>query len=415
MDSKQDKKKEPRLCPKWLYSFGVNLMYIYMKLLFGLKMDLSGMKDVKGPFFVVANHQSLFDFGIVSKAALPEQLRFVVSSHFFHNTLYNKILRFIGAVSKKQFVPDTVSARKTLRLARQGCSICIFPEGQTCYSGANAAIDPNIGKLAKLLRLPVVNVQIRGNYLRMPKWAKGKTYPSRVEAKAYLLLSADQIASMSAEEISDVIIKGISYDELEWQKEKMLLSKNPRSADGLESLLFLCPECGSEFTMEPHGRHLTCSKCGYDVVLNDYCLFEKGDSGELIEDTISGWIRLESRYLKEQLDNGKLLPITSHGRYLESDLGDYDEHGYHFYGEGTGTLDETGFTFVGTRAGEPYEYHVDPYQMWDMTHNANLASISLNGNCVGDKDYAFDPDEPHLMMKYVLAWPLVRDKFFPNA
>ena len=415
MDSNKENKKEPRLCPKWLYRFGVNLMYIYMKLFFGLKLDLSEMEGVKGPFLVVANHQSLFDFGIISKAALPEQLRFVISSHFFHNSIYNKLFNFIGAVSKRQFVPDTVSARKTLRLAKQGCSICIFPEGQTCYSGANAAIDPNIGKLAKLLRLPVVNVQIRGNYLRRPKWARGKTYPSKVEAKAYVLLTEQQVATMSAEEIGSAIIEGISYDEFEWQKEKMYLSKNPRTADGLESLIFLCPECGSEFTMQPHGRHLTCSKCGYDVVLNDYCLFEKGDSGELKYDTISGWIHAQSEYLKEKLEKDELLPITSHGRYLESDLGDYEEFGYRCYGEGIGTLDETGFTFVGTRGGEPYEYHVDPYQMWDLTHNADLASISLNGNCVGDKDYAFDPDDPSLMMKYVLAWPLMRNRYFPNA
>ena len=139
MDSNKAK-KEPKVCPKWLYRIGVNIMYLYMKLFFGLKLDRSGMKGVEGPFLVVANHQSLFDFGIVSKAALPEQLRFVISSHFFHNSFLHGFFRFIGAVSKKQFVPDTVSARKTLRLARQGHSICIFPEGQTCYSGENAAI-----------------------------------------------------------------------------------------------------------------------------------------------------------------------------------------------------------------------------------------------------------------------------------
>ncbi len=415
MEKTKDIKKEPKICPKWLYRIGVNLMYLYMKVLFGLKLDRSAMTDVKGPYLVVANHQSLFDFGIVSKAALPEQLRFVISSHFFHNSLYNKLFRFIGAVSKRQFVSDTVSVRKVLRLARQGHSICIFPEGQTCYSGANAAIDPNIGRLAKLLGLPVVNVQIRGNYIRMPKWARGKTYPSAVEARAYLLLTADQVKDLSADELGEIIIKGISYDEFVWQKEKMYLCKNHRNAEGLESLLFLCPSCGSEFTMEPHGRHLTCSCCGYDAVLNDYCLFEKGDSGELVEDTISGWIRLQSEHLKKQLDEGCLLPITSHGRYLESDLGDYDEFGYHYYGEGIGTLDETGFSFIGTRNGEPYEYHVNPIQMWDLTHNADLASISLNGNCVGDKDYAFDPDDPRLMMKLVLAWPLIRDKYFPIA
>ena len=90
MGSEKIDNKEPRICPKWLYSLGVNLMYIYMKLFFGLRLDHSGLKDAKGPFLVVANHQSLFDFGIVSKAALPEQLRFMISSHFFHNSIYNK-------------------------------------------------------------------------------------------------------------------------------------------------------------------------------------------------------------------------------------------------------------------------------------------------------------------------------------
>ncbi|MBQ8994996.1 MAG: 1-acyl-sn-glycerol-3-phosphate acyltransferase [Oscillospiraceae bacterium] len=409
------KNKKEHICPGWLYAFGVNLMYFYMKIFFNLHLETIPIRDIDGPVLVVANHQSLFDFGIVSKAALPKQLRFVISSHFFHNSVLNKFFRFIGAISKKQFVPDTVSVRKVLRQVRQGHSIAIFPEGQTCYSGENAAIDPGIGKLAKLLGIPVVNVQIRGNYLRRPKWATGKTYPSIVEAKTSLLLTKEQIAEMSAEEIGTVIISGISYDEFVWQKEKMYKSRNPRSAEGLESLLFLCPSCGSEFTIKTSGRHVTCSHCGYDVVLNDYGLFEKGDQGDLKEDTISGWMRLQSAHVKKLLDEDALLPITAHGRYLESDLGDYDEFGYHLYGEGTGTLDETGFTYTGTRAGEPYEYHADPYQMWDLTHNADLASISLNGNCVGDKDYAFDPDDPRLMMKYVLAWSLVRDRYFPNA
>ena len=44
-----------------------------------------------------------------------------------------------------------------------------------------------------------------------------------------------------------------------------------------------------------------------------------------------------------------------------------------------GTIDENGFTFVGTRNGEPYTYTINPNGMWDLTHNADLASISLNG------------------------------------
>ena len=402
-------------CPMWLYRFGSAILYFYLKWFFGMRLDREEIKDVKGPFLVVANHQSLNDFGVVAWACRQSQMHFVISSHFFHNAIYNKLFHFIGAISKRQFVPDTVSVRKMLRVARKGESICMFPEGQTCYSGENAAVDPGIGRLTKLLGLPVINIQIRGNYLRRPKWARGKTYPSACEAKASLLLSKDDIERLSAEEISAVITDGIAYDEFEWQRKHMYLSRRPRTAEGLESILYVCPVCEKELTLETSGRHLRCTACGYDVLLNDYGFFESPDGTPAHIDTISGWMRWQSRFVKKQLDEGTLLPLSSHGRYLESDLGDYEEYGYHCYGEGTGTLDETGFTFEGTRNGEPYTYRINPNGMWDLTHNADLASISLNGGCVGNKDYAFDPDEPRLMMKYVLAWPHVRDKYFPSA
>ena len=402
-------------CPGWLYRFGANVLYYYLKWFFGMKLDREEVKDLKGPFLVVANHQSLNDFGVVAKACIQTQLHFVISSHFFHNPLYHKLFNFIGAISKRQFAPDPVSVRKMLRVARRGESICIFPEGQTCYSGENPAVDPGIGRLAKLLKLPVINVQIRGNYLRRPKWARGKTYPSACEAKASLLLTKEQVEALSDEQLAQIITAGIAYDEFEWQRKKMLLSKRHRTAEGLESILYACPACESELTLETSGRHLRCTHCGYDVILNDYCFFESACDMPLIVDTISGWMRWQSDLVKHQLDEGTLLPLSSHGRYLESDLGDYEEFGYHCYGEGTGTIDENGFTFVGTRDGEPYTYTINPNGMWDITHNADLASISLNGGCVGNKDYAFDPDEPRLLMKYVLAWPHMRDKYFPSA
>ena len=192
-------------CPIWLYRFGSGLLYFYLKWFYGMRLDREEIKDLKGPFLAVANHQSLNDFGVVAWACRQAQMHFVISSHFFHNALYAKLFNFIGAISKRQFVPDPVSVRKMLRVARKGECICIFPEGQTCYSGENAAVDPGIGRLAKLLGFPVINIQIRGNYLRRPKWATGKTYPSACEAKASLLLSKEDVGRLSAEEIAAVI------------------------------------------------------------------------------------------------------------------------------------------------------------------------------------------------------------------
>ena len=413
----QDKKKKEkqRQIPFFLYWLACNIFYLYLKITCGLRLDRSAIKDLEDNWLVVANHQSLTDFGAVTKACLPRRLTFVISSHFFHHDLLSKIFYHAGAISKRQFVADLPALRKMMRAAKQGASICIFPEGQVCYSGENAAIDPEIGKLAKLLGLPVVNIRIRGNYLRRPKWACGKVFPSSCEAVAEVLLTKEEVVSLSAEELGKRIIAGVSYDEFEWQRERMVPSRKPRSAEGLESILFLCPHCGAEQTLSASGRRLTCSRCGFAADLDDYGFFRLPDGTAPEYDTVSGWMRWQSRHLAEQLEEGTLLPIVSEGRWMESALGEYEEHGYHCHGRGTGVLDKDGFTFTGERDGEPYTYHIDPNGMWDVTHNADLASISLNGNCEGDKDYAFDPDEPRLLMKYVQSWPLIREKYFRNS
>ena len=61
--------------------------------------------------------------------------------------------------------------RKTKRIVQQGGSIGIFPEGNTSYSGQTVQILPATVKLIKMLKIPVIIMNIKGMYLSYPRWA----------------------------------------------------------------------------------------------------------------------------------------------------------------------------------------------------------------------------------------------------
>lgn len=406
---KKNKKKQPPNRPIGpIYRTATRLFLAYLKLFRGLRIDNTAIKGLKGPYLVIANHQSFVDFGSVAGCCLPNRINFVVSSHYFHSPLLSKLFPLVGCISKKQFAPDLSAARQMLRVIKRGDCVGIFPEGQTCWSGQNPEIEPGIGKLAKTLKVPVVNIKIRGNYLTQPKWATGGSAPSKSEAKAEILLTADDVASMDASDITARIVSALSYDEYEWQRTALAASRK-RSPAGLHIYLFKCPCCGQEFTIVSDEKSLRCTHCGMEVTMDEYG-FLHSDSFDIF-DTPSAWIRWQEQQLSEQLDAGTLLPITEHVHLLESAIGDYEEDGYRCTGEGDVLFNEEGMLYTGTRNGEPFEYMVSPKFQWNLTHSAKLCSIDICWDRPEDRDLGFDPDNPQMMIKIIQSWPLVRKKY----
>ena len=395
----------------FFYKLLLFIFNIYLRLFKGLgSIDRSGIKDMEGPYLVVANHQSFWDFGAVAITCLPTQLTFVVSAHFFHSGFVGWFLSKMKCISRKQFVPDTVSIRKIMRVVKAGGSICIFPEGQTSYSGKNAEIDLSIGKLAKSLHIPVVNVRVRGNHLSFPKWSN-RTFRGYTEASASVLISREQLERMTDIEVGEAIAAGIAYDEYGWQKENLRPSRTPRTLEGMENITVMCPKCGKMRTMSSKGNRLWCSSCGYSVHADQYGLL-RSEENEVIFDTPSAWVTWQETQIKNMFESGTLLPIVSTGRFLVSAKGKYEEHGYNAEGKGTITLDETGMTFTGTRNGKDLTLHVSPAYQRNLTFNAQLWAFDISGDPSSEEDYAFDPDISSDMMKIIEAWPLVRDKYF---
>ena len=72
------------------------------KLVFNLKIKQNAIKNKKGPFVVIANHESFIDF-INLCCCNRNRMHFVVSNSFYQSMSINPILKKCGVIPKQQF------------------------------------------------------------------------------------------------------------------------------------------------------------------------------------------------------------------------------------------------------------------------------------------------------------------------
>ena len=122
-------------------------------------------------YLVLANHQTGFDQFFPS-FAFRQHLYYVASEDIFSMGWLSKLIQWIAApIPIKKQVTDIKAVMSCLRVAREGGSIAIFPEGNRTFSGVTGAINPAIGGLAKKLGLPIAFFKIEGGYGIQPRWS----------------------------------------------------------------------------------------------------------------------------------------------------------------------------------------------------------------------------------------------------
>ncbi len=228
-------------------------------------VDLSGIKP---PFLLVSNHQATMDPFFIG-VMLPCVTSFVATDMLFRLPVMNYLMSAIGSIPKSKFVSDATAVRMMLSKIRKGQSVGIFPEGQRCVAGFTDRVIPGIGKLVRILDVPVVLARLEGGFLADPRWAiKKRKGPSTVNIR--LLLTQEQLRSMDPMEIEDLISRGISHSDYEWVKTQPALRyKGKERALGLHNVMFKCPECGATDCFLTEGDIATCKGCGYSVSWGD--------------------------------------------------------------------------------------------------------------------------------------------------
>ena len=214
------------------------------------------------------------------------------------------LLELIGAICTRKYTRDMHLIKSINRVFKNGDILSMYPEARYSPCGTTSYIPDAIGKLIKLNKVPVVAVVHHGNHLHSPFWNYRKKRKVSFHTTMTQILTAEQIKSMSAEEINAAVKKALEYDDYRYQKENGILIKEYFRAEGLHKVLYQCPHCLAESKMNSKSSELFCTACGKRWNWNEDGSLE-ALNGETEFSHIPDWFKWERTQVEKQIENGE--------------------------------------------------------------------------------------------------------------
>ena len=268
----------------------------------GYKIEKFNMEDLKPPYILLINHMQPIDFCTMFKATYPHKVNTVAAFNTYYTV--SGIMEKLGCICTRKFTTDISLVRACRKVLQEyGDIFCMFPEARYTPDGTQSVLPDAIGKLAKKNKVPVVVMLNHGNYLNLPFWTnfKFRKTPIRVDMKQ--ILTAEEVATKSVDEINEIIRKAMEYDEHRWQKENNIRIKEKFRAEGLHKVLYQCPHCKTEGKMNTKGIHLFCEECGKKWEMTELGELQALD-GETEFSHIPDWYKWERENVRQQILDG---------------------------------------------------------------------------------------------------------------
>jgi len=228
---------------------------VYVRLKYRVKINKFKNKE-KRQFFVVMNHQTAVDQFLVGMA-IKGPIYYVTSEDLFSNGFVSKLLKWAGApIPIKKQSTDTRAVLNCMRVAKEGGTIAVFPEGNRTYSGKTEYVKSSIVGLIKALKLPVAIMKLTGGYGAHPRWSD-KVRKGRMNVGVTRVLEREEYATLSDDDLYKLLCDELYVNDC--LQEGNYTGK--ALAEYMERALYVCPRCGlSVFHTEK--EVISCTKCG---------------------------------------------------------------------------------------------------------------------------------------------------------
>jgi len=247
------------------------------KILFNPRITNPENMPLTGPCFIYGNHSNYFDPFMINTQMVQEPTAGVMTRDQFHKTLPRIFMDSIGIVPTSKYVPEPGIIRSVIRMIDQRRMIVIFPEGGRRWDGRPKPLIGSTLKLFWKMKIPIHPVQIHGSHLSWPRWADNFRRAS-VEVRFLKPIHASDFEDF--ETFSEFCKDQIHFEEYDPPKEAYPLScKKP--ADGIQRLLYRCPETGSSGSVfSPDGVHVFSRDAGFRYRMNSASRLVDGDGKE---------------------------------------------------------------------------------------------------------------------------------------
>lgn len=264
------------------------------------KIDMDGLKP---PFLVLSTHQGFSDYYIAPRMLFPRRANYISDMEGF--AAYRKWpYKHGGCIGKRRYVPDNsviINIKYALKKLKQ--PVVIFPESRHSDAGITAVLPDNLGSLVKYLDVPLVILSAHGSYLANPFWDEERTRKTKMSARLEKVYSAEEIRSLSAEEIQKTIEQKLTYDEYKWQLENKIEIDFEGRAEGLHKPLYKCIKCGKEGMMNSKGSALACAACGSRWEMSTLGYLEEENTKKRLH--IPDWYTWERDTVRDEIEQNK--------------------------------------------------------------------------------------------------------------
>lgn len=330
----------------------------------GLQIHKAGLHTAEPPYLILSNHQSFFDYYVAYHTIGRPFPAFVADIESFIGLEW--ACRRLGVIGTRKFTNDISLVRNIAHAVQQNkTSVVLYPEARYCNVGTASTLPPSVGKLVKQLGVPVALLKMRGTHLLAPFWNPRKRKVP-LEAEYSLLLTAEQVRTLSANEISHMIEKSFAYDEYRWQQESHIKIDEPWRAEGLHKALYWCPACGREYMMDSQGSHLICTACGKRWMLTEYGFLQATD-GNAEFGHIPDWYEHQRGLVRKEIEAESYIVQTP--VRVEALPGG---RGFIDLGIGSLTHDMNGFTLQFIENGKGRTVHIPPARMYSLHNEYNF-------------------------------------------
>ncbi len=370
------------------------------------RVEKINMEGLKPPYMLLSNHMYFIDFELLATATFPHRVNNVVSIDGYYRRPF--LMEWIGCICTRKYTRDLHLVKSINKVLKRGDILSMYPEARYSPCGITSYIPDSLGKLIKHNGVPVVAVVHHGNYLHSPFWNFRKKRKVPLYTTLTQVLTAEQIAEMTVEEINAVVKQSLQYDEYRYQKENGILITEPYRAEGLHKVLYQCPHCLAESKMASKGAELYCESCGKRWVLQEdgeLCAVE----GETEFSHVPDWFLWQRAQVEKQIEDGT---------YYFSDTVDVYSLPRCWKFEHLGTAHlihdaQNGFVLEGEYRGKPYRIHRKPAQMNSLHVEYDYCYIKpfdcVDISTENDSFYCY-PTEKNVVTKLAFATEILYQK-----
>ena len=280
--------------------------------------------------------------------------------------LFRLFLGF-GVISKYLYQPDIMCVKNMLRVLKRGGAIGLFPEGIQSTSGSTHPINPATAQFIKNCRANVVVCTSRGAYLATNRYSSDRK-KGYIGMHYTLLFTPEQLKELTQEEIYEQILNNISYDDFTFNKEARhkYIGKKP-NAEGLDKILYKCPDCEREYTLHVPNDTVKCDACGFEAGVNEYYDLVP-IKGKTLPKDIDKWFKWQRSCVAREVKNDDFA-MTLEGSLCTIKLDKLRKppKNQKTLSVGRVTLTNQGLSFEGELDGQKVDFWFDAKSIYSIT------------------------------------------------